>query len=60
MSLFGPNSVLTNQLEMKIFFFGASPKNQAPSPRGYQLTTNSPEAEEAVPVGERKASEVAV
>ncbi len=41
-------------------FFGASPKNQTPSPRGYRLTTYSPEADVVVPVGVRIASGEAV
>jgi hypothetical protein len=44
------------------FFRGKpqTPKNQTPSPRGYRLTTYSPEAELAVPGGVRIASVDAV
>ena len=47
----------------KNYFFRGKPQtpnNQNPSPRGYRLTTNSPEADVAAPVGDRIASVDAV
>ena len=48
---FGTKQPITQPVTNENIFFGASPKNQSPSPRGYRLTTYSPEAVALVPVG---------